>query len=148
MHHEFHHTGSAGIHLRYFRDTSALERVPHVDADACNARIAPHAMELIEALTVPDFHGPFAAAVRFISSDWETDQNYRRMQCATGEFFGLLGHHLATTGADPTPGEDWERLLVLPSEPSGLGVHHLSIERAKLLAGELEDHRLVWYDFD
>ena len=150
-HHEWEHTGSAGIYLRYFKDTSALERVPHVDADEWNERIAPHAMELVESLTIPDddaFRGPFAAAVGLIDCDYATSKKYREVRFATGEFYGLLGHDSATTGGDPTPGEDWERLLVLPSDPSGVGIHHLSIERAKLLAGELEDHRLVWIDVD
>lgn len=149
-HHEWATTGSSSICLRYFSSTEQLERVPHAAANADNARLDAHRILVREALTIPECHGsPFAQHMGIEDGDWATIEKHREVLLASGGgLLGLLGHDRATTGNDPTPGEDWERLITVPIDPDAVVIQHLAIERRALASGRLEDHELVWVDFD
>jgi uncharacterized protein (TIGR02996 family) len=149
-HHEWATTGSASICLRYFPSTEELERVPHAATNHDNRGHGGYGIRLKEALTIPEGHGsPFAKSVGIDDGDWETMEKHRQVLLASGGgLLGVLGHARATTGLDPTPGEDWERLITVPIDPDAVVIHHLAIKRSRLAAGRLEDHELVWVDFD
>ena len=149
-HHEWENTGSSSICLRYFETAEGLHRVPHPPADQDNTRVAPHLMELREVLTIPEWHGsPFAAEMGVDDGDWDTGEKHRQVMLASGgDLLGLLGHDRCTTGDDPTPDRDWERLITVPVDAEAIVIQHLSIRQANLRAAQLQDHKLVWVDFD
>jgi len=148
-HHEWETTGSSSICLKYFGSTEGLERVAHAHTDQDNARLQSRSVDLVDALTLPEsYESPFSDAIGFARTDTELDQKYRQVSLASsGGILGLLGHDRATTGADPTPAADWERLINVPLEPD-YGVLHLAIQHEKLHAAQVEDHEFVWVDFD
>lgn len=149
-HHEWEETGSSSICLRYFEDTSRLQRTLHALSDADNARIAPHVVQLREALTIPECHSsPFAHEMGIEAGDWDTvDKHHEVLLASGGELLGLLGHDRSTSGDDPTPDQSWGRLITIPVFPDGEVVQHLAIRQEALMTAELEDHELVWVDFD
>lgn len=149
-HHEWEETGSSSICLRYFESGTELQRSPHAATSADNARLDPRLVELREALTIPECGAsPFAELVGIDDDDWDTMEKHREVLIASGGgLLGLLGHDRSTTGGDPTPGREWERLITVPVDPEALVVQHLAIEQEMLRAGRLEEHQLVWVDFD
>ncbi|MFK7998013.1 MAG: DUF1963 domain-containing protein [Polyangiales bacterium] len=148
-HSEWEATGSSSVCLRYYMDTTHLERTTHVATDEDNCRLEARGLAFLEALTIPECSGPFADRMGVASDDWDALDKHHEVRSATGgDLHGMLGHHQATSGGDPTPGVDWERLITLPIDQGPGVTHHLSMREDSLRTWRLEEHKLVWVDFD
>jgi hypothetical protein len=155
---EYDRHGISEVHVRYWSDIRQLRRVQHPVLDEANARRAPRRAVLEHALTIPDdYEGPWSADVRLAPEDDRgvpghsgspRVRSYRHLMSAGGgRRAGIFGHHSATTGADPTPDREWQRLFCVP-DGDGVGWHHVAIRRTDLAACRLERWRSVWVDMD
>ena len=148
-HQEREELGSSSACVLHTPDITDLERVPHPVTDEANARVPPHAAELIDALTIPELRGPWASDLGIAENDWSLGDAHREVMLASGgDLAGMLGHLRATTGGDPTPDRSWMRLLCLPLAPDQVVFHHLAIRGSDLGAARLDRFELVWVDFD
>lgn len=148
-HSEFDVHGTASVCLHYQTDLHSLARVPHPPADGSNARLDPHAIEFVEALTLPEHGGPWAEALGIGGRDFATMDALSRINNASGGgSYGLLGHMTATTSEDPTPGQDWVRLAWIPAEPDECLLLHLAIQGDALRTSAFSRFEFAWVDFD
>lgn len=150
---EYERLGIAEIAVMIFRDVSRLRRVPHPPLDEANQRRPCHRATLQHVLTLPEnYDGPWAEAMAFVEGDGRRSHDASAfdhvLQESGGERFGLLGHLRATTGGDPTPDRDWQRLICVPSGPERVIWHHVAIRSDDLATGNLERWRSVWVDMD
>ncbi len=147
-HHEWQHTGSAAICVRYFRDPEALLRVPHVETDEDNRRHPPYTLRFVEALTLPDPGGVHRGVIDVPDEDAAIDAFIDVANTSGGGLLGMLGHVRVSSGPDPSLDRDAQRLLSVPIDLDAVVIHHLTIRAADLRAGVLERAELAWVDFD
>lgn len=150
---EYERLGIAEIAVMVFRDVSRLRRVPHPELDEANQRRPCHRVAFQDVLTLPEnYDGPWEEAMAFTEDDGRRPPHGSAfghvLQESGGGHFGLLGHLRATTGGDPTPDRDWQRLMCVPSGPERVIWHNVVIRSDDLAAGHLERWQSVWVDMD
>ncbi len=148
-HNEWEETGSSSLCVRYFANTKKLERVAHAATDSDNRRLKPRGVVLTDGLTLPDPTGPWGDELGVATADfalWEAHNEV--LAASSGTRLGLLCHLRATTGSDPTPSQEWLRLLCIPVDFEHIVMQHVAIREEDLASGNLEAGKLVWVDFD
>lgn len=140
---EIDEVGSAGVVLHHFPEGTDLVRRPHPACDEVNQRLAPSGVTLRVVRMAPGRDGPWQSVLEEHEAAWDA-----AAEVLASHLYGMFGHLRGTTGADPTPGADFGRLLVVPCDEEGLLNVHLAIQEEALAAGRLTAFELVWVDFD
>ncbi|MCA9643459.1 MAG: hypothetical protein H6718_36260 [Polyangiaceae bacterium] len=133
--------GISEVCVKWIRKETDLARRAHPDLDEFNQRLPDRKVRLKPNISLPEeYEGPWSADLEVGDGCEPPDSPASR--------FGLLGHTRATTGDDPSPGKDWQRLFSLPVDEDEVVWHTVAIRNSDLQRGELDQWRAVWVDMD
>lgn len=151
---EFESIGMIDGCVIFTPETSTLQRMQPPedlvgpDADEANQLAEPAPFGFVESLEVPwaGEESPFEQ-IQWSYDDDRHDKFVESIEAAGCESLSSLGGFTqSTSGDDPLPGADWCKLICLMNSTES--TLHFCIRYDDLAAGNFDDVRLAWVDFD